>query len=609
MTSFMLRDAEAGAGKQSRNALCQCGSGEKYKRCCGAAPGQTKTPGSMGSPSDWQAAQKQFQHGAQLLRAGQHTPAIMALARAIQSDPRHFEAHLALGAALMLCGRFADATAIFSHAVVLRPDSAAAHRDLGAAYDNQNLHDHAIAAFQKAVELAPNLADIHIRLGQLYAMYSRPEEASACFDRAADAKPNTTRARLLHSDARLLCRDMPAAEQWARRAIALDPASDAAHGTLGGLLYVQGRFDEAASCFEAALRLNPTAGKCWDGLARCRKYAATDSAIVDRMRAVLQRNDLPDYARMTIHFALGKVYDDGGDYARAMEQFEAANRLRAKDLAFDRAGLAAQIGRNIQRFTPDFMARAASAAVGAAVGAAVADREPLFIVGMYRSGTTLAEQILSSHPDIAAGGELTVWGPMDLELDAATGELDPDRMQAAAAKYLSALQRIGPSAHRVTDKLPVNFLRLGAIHALFPNARIIHCQRDAIDTCLSIYANHFNARVPFAARKGDLTFYYQQYRRMMDHWRTVLPPTILLDLHYERLIADRDAETRRLIAFTGLDWNDLCLHPEHNKRAISTSSAWQARQPVYTTSLQRWRRYEPWIGELRQLFAPDANTT
>lgn len=192
---------------------------------------------------------------------------------------------------------------------------------------------------------------------------------------------------------------------------------------------------------------------------------------------------------------------------------------------------------------------------------------------------------------------------MDLEIEPATGEFNPDRARAAIAKYLSVLQRIGPSAARVTDKLPFNFFRLGAIHSLMPNARIVHCQRDPVDTCLSIYSNLFKSRVNFAARKDDLVFCYRQYLRMMEHWRKVLPAEVFMDVQYERLIADREAETRRLIAFTGLDWNDSCLRPESNKRSIDTASTWQARQPVYATSLQRWRRYEPWLGELRQLLS------
>jgi tetratricopeptide (TPR) repeat protein len=595
MTQEGQRGREASLGKQRRNGLCDCGSGVKYKRCCGAVSGPPKAPGPLGSPSDPRAAQNQFLRGVQLLRSGRTMAATSILLAAIQSDDKHFDAHQALGSALAQNGRFADASEAFSRAVALRPNSAAANANLGAAYDRQNLHELAIEAFRRAVQLKPSLGDVHHRLGELCVMYSRPEEAADHFDRAADINRNTTNARLYRSDAQLLRGDIAAAEQWARKAVALEATSSAAQGTLAGLLYAQGRFDEATTYFETSLRLNPKTAKCWDGLVHCRKYSEADNSIVDRMRAVLRRSDLHDFDRMTIHFAIGKVYDDCGDYAHAMEQFEMANELRAKDLTFDRASFAALVDRNIQLFTQDFIARNAASGTP--------DQKPLFIVGMYRSGTTLAEQIVSSHPDIAAGGELTVWTPKDIEIDATTGEFDPDGARSAIAKYLSKLQKIGPSAARVTDKLPFNFLRLGAIHSLMPKARIIHCQRDPIDTCLSIYSTLFNTRVSFAARKADLAFCYQQYLRMMDHWRKVLPADIFLDVRYERLIVDREAEIRRLIAFTGLDWNDLCLRPEQNKRSISTSSAWQVRQPVYTTSLQRWRRYEPWIGELRQLLS------
>ncbi|MDQ2859917.1 MAG: tetratricopeptide repeat protein, partial [Pseudomonadota bacterium] len=457
MTRETQRGREASPGKQRRNGLCDCGSGVKYKRCCGAASGPPKALGPLRSPSDPRAAQNQFLRGVQLLRSGQSAAATSALLAAIRSDDKHFHAHHALGSAFGQGGRFADARDALVRAVALRPNSAAANADLGAAYDRQNLHEQAIEAYRRAVELKPNLGDVHHRLGELYAMYSRAAEAADHFDRAADINRNTTNARLYRSDAQLLRGDIAAAEQWARKAVALEATSSAAQGTLAGLLYAQGRFEEATTYFETALRLNPKTAKCWDGLVHCRKYSEADTSILDRMHAVLRRGDLNDLERMTIHFAIGKVYDDRGDYARAMEQFDTANGLRAKDRAFDRASFAVLVDRNIQLFTRDFIAR--NAAYG------TPDQKPLFVVGMYRSGTTLAEQILSSHPDIAAGGELTVWTPTDMEIDATTGQFDPDRARSAIAKYLSMLQKIGPSAARVTDKLPFNFLRLGAIHA------------------------------------------------------------------------------------------------------------------------------------------------
>jgi len=172
-----------------------------------------------------------------------------------------------------------------------------------------------------------------------------------------------------------------------------------------------------------------------------------------------------------------------------------------------------------------------------------------------------------------------------------------------AREYLALLRRIGPQAARVTDKAPFNHIRLGLIHLLLPQARIIHCRRHPVDTCLSMYFTYFSQRMDFAWAKADLAFAYRQYARLMDHWRAVLPRESFLEVDYEDLIADREAVTRHLIAFSGLDWHDACLSPERNERTVRTG-LWQARQPVYTTSVARWRRYEPWLGELRELLPP-----
>lgn len=588
-------------GKIGRNAPCPCGSGKKYKHCCGAAPAGAvagaATGGAQGSPSNPHAAQVQFRRAVQLLQTGRPSEAVPILQQAIRFDERFFEAWHALGAAMLQMGRFADAGQVLLRALMLRPNSATAWRDVGTAYDRQNLHDPAIEAYRNSLAASPQQGDVLSRLGQLYTMYSRADEAADCFERAAELKPDTTQARLLRSDAGLLRGDIAGAEAWARKAVAADSGSGPAHATLAGLLYAEGRFDEAAAAFEDALRLNPKEGRCWIGLADCRKYSPADNSILGRMDVVLRSGDLGDSDRMAVHFAAGKVCDDFGDYARAMEHFDSANALRGRDLKFDRARFEAMVDQTIGRFTRDFIED--NAARGNA------DSRPVFIVGMYRSGTTLVEQILSSHPEIAAGGELTVWTPTDIEVDPKAGKFDPDRSRAAIAKYLALLGRKGPAAARVTDKLPVNCFRLGAIHALLPNARIIHCRRDPIDTCLSIYSTLLKSRVSFAAGKDDLTFCYRQYLRIMDHWRKVLPEEVLTDVQYERLIADREAETRRLVAFTGLPWSDSCLAPERNRRVVDTASAWQARQPVYTTSMQRWRHYEPWLGELRELL-PEA---
>ena len=182
--------------------------------------------------------------------------------------------------------------------------------------------------------------------------------------------------------------------------------------------------------------------------------------------------------------------------------------------------------------------------------------------------------------------------------------LEAEKVAEAAEDYLALLRKIGPNALRVTDKALTNYERLGTIHLALPQARIIHCRRHPVDTCLSIYFSNIRGR--HAWDRSDLVFWYRQYERMMEHWRRVLPPERFTEVQYETLVADREAESRRLISFLGLEWDDACLAPERNARAVKTASIWQVRQPVYKTSVERWRRYEPWLGELRELLAKDA---
>lgn len=585
----------------NRNAPCPCGSGRKYKHCCGAPalPGTAAATAALAAPAPQAAAGPALAaRGIAQLRAGQTAAAIASLTAAIKAGAadaladhalaHHALAHHALGSALMQTGRLAEACAALQEAVRRNPASAAAHWDLGAAYDQQNLHEQAIAAYGQAVAIDPHLADVQRRLGQLYAMYGRNDAASDCLTRAAAARPGTTDALLWRSDAALLRGDLDEAERWVRAALAQAPGDARAAGGLAGLLLNKGAFAEAATYFEAALAQDPRCGKYWHGLANCRRFGAADQAVIDRLRAAAEAHALPPGERMVMQFALGKMLEDCGQHEAAMAQYDAANAQRATALQFDHAALAASADRAIQLFTPALLARAAAAAPPPG------GERPVFIIGMYRAGTTLVEQILSCHARIAGGGELTIWGPQELEEITVQGDLDPALAAAAARRYLDALARISPDAARITDKLPGNLFRLGAIAAILPQARFIHCTRDARDVCLSIYTTHFATPLPFAARPADLAAYYRCYARLMAHWRAVLPPRRLLEVSYEALIADPQAQSRRMVAFCDLPWDDACLHPERNTRAIQTASAWQARQPIHRRSEKRWQGFAGW---------------
>jgi tetratricopeptide (TPR) repeat protein len=391
------------------------------------------------------------------------------------------------------------------------------------------------------------------------------------------------------------------AEVHLRRAIALDPGSDLLYNSLGNSLSKQGRFAEAIEACDRALAINPLQVPAHLIAVQARKCSDADRPRLERMLATLREPLLDDEDRLFLHYAIGKLLDDIAEYREAMLHFDAANSIKRLNMSFNRELFSGHVDWLVRRFTPDFFA--------AHQDFALDNQTPLLIVGMPRSGTTLVEQIISSHPQVAAGGELVFWTKRAASWGVSSATyLTAESARDLAREYLAMLHRIGPSASLVTDKVPFNLFHLGLIHLLLPKARIIHCRRHPIDTCLSMYFTNFKERFEFVTDKADLAFAYRQYVRLMDHWRAVLPPDCFLEVDYETLIADRQALTLRLIAFTSLDWDDACLAPERNKRTVTTSSVWQVRQPVYATSIGRWRHYEPWLGELRQLLPGEATT-
>jgi tetratricopeptide (TPR) repeat protein len=647
------RVAASTAVRPGRNDPCPCGSGRKFKLCCGAAPARPaadptpravlplsaasdpaadRTGSGIGPltevsdlreaaeefrrrqsalpapsilagpaidaehrapPRRIEAAQRHRQRGLGLLEAGRLPAAISALRRSTQLDPTDVPSHHALGRALLAGGRLAEAAESLRLAAALKDDAAAYH-DLAVTLHRQRLDLEAMAAYRRAVELAPELAEAQAALGELLETAGYDQEAAECFRRASAAALDTSAGRLDLARALMLENSFTEAEAQLRDAVALEPQCDRLVKYLGDVLVRQGRFAEGIEAFERALALNPRQVAAHFSVVDSKKCSESDRPRLAQMLSALGDPGFDDEDRLPLHFACGKLFDDLGEYRAAMQHFEAANQIRNAGARFDGAAFAADIDRLIRRFTPAFFAE--SAAFGQE------DETPLLIVGLPRSGTTLVEQILSSHPQIAAGGELPFWirraSPWGI---AEATYLTKGSAHDLSGEYLSLLRRIGRSAARVTDKQPFNLLCLGVIHLLLPKARIIQCRRHPVDTCLSLYFTHFAQTISFVSDKASLAVAYQHYARLMDHWRTVLPSDRFLEVEYEKLIVDREAITRRLIAFSGLDWHDSCLRPERNQRAVTTASVWQARQPVYATSIARWRHYEPWLGELRRL--------
>jgi tetratricopeptide (TPR) repeat protein len=574
-----------------------------------AGPGVLWTPGAAADAPDTsvpakpskanaRAAHQQATLGVRLGHQGRHAEAVALLRRSVELDPTVAMVQHDLGFACLQAGRLDEAASAFAAAVRLNPDLASAHHNLALALDRRGRVDLAFKAYEAAVKLQPEHQASQFRLGQIHLGNGRWTAAAAAFGAAAAAAPaGSTEARISAACAADAAGDGATAQTMLRAAIAADPASAMANLILGDMLAQTGQPAAAAACLGRSIALMPDAIGAWQGFATNTKFTVADRALIERIRAGLERPDLTAAQRRGLHFALGKAHDDIGDYAEAMRHFDAGNRIRSSIASLDRPALARQTGWVIAHTPKGHFERRPDLGI--------ADATPILIVGMPRSGTTLVEQIMSSHPDVAPGGELTFWGDQNRAgvgiMDASTKS---EVVRRLADDYLAVLRAISPDAARVTDKMPFNFLMLGVIHQVFPRATIVHCRRHPIDTCLSIFCTDFDAIIDFAGDRGSLAFFYRQYQRLMAHWREILPPDRFIEVDYEALVADPEPITRRLVATCGLEWNESCLAPHRNQRRIATASLWQARQPIYRTSVERWRRYEPWLGELRQLLPP-----
>jgi tetratricopeptide (TPR) repeat protein len=530
---------------------------------------------------------------ADYLRSGNPAEAIAPLRQAALLQPSNPLILHDLGLAYLEVGQVPDAVAALQSAAAGQPNDADTHFRLGIALETAGDIAGAIIAYDRATELDPSLAEAWFRAGALVYTLGHRDEAIGCFRRAAATGAKTMFGRLGKARALLTEDRDEEAERVLRRTLSQDPTNAMAHDLLGNLLAESGRFDEAREHLQRAVTLAPLLAGSYYDLVRCRAVTHGDD-LIQSMTAALTTPKLDMAQRLRLHLAIGKAADDLGDHALAMQHFDAADTVRRGSGSFDSAAFAVEVDRLTNRFTPELIARAPDLGSN--------DVTPVVIIGMPRSGTTLVEQIVSSHPDVGAGGELNFWNERGAQWHRA-GDTGSERpfIAKAAADYLGVLRGVAPRAKRVTDKMPFNFLWAGLIHLTFPRAIILHCRRNPLDTALSIHQTHFHPSLAFPTGGPELVAYVRSYQRLTAHWRQVLPPERYIEVDYEALTAAPEAGIRRIIAACGLAWHEACLHPEKNPRTVKTPSKWQTRQPIYRNSVERWRRYEPWLGPLRAL--------
>jgi tetratricopeptide (TPR) repeat protein len=499
--------------------------------------------------------------GNKCIARGAYAEAIDFYEDLLRFEPRHATALNNLGAALSKLGRYEEAEPCFYQAIKLEPNFPDPHSNLGNALLLKGQYSGAETLLRRALKLNPRFVDARINLGLTLAYLSRLRDARAHFEKVLKFEPHNTNA-------------------------------------LVGMALVaktEGSFDQADAMLSRALKVNPKKANALAAQAGMRKMTSSDSAWLENAEA-LAASGLAPTDESELRFAIGKYCDDVENFALAFQNYKRANDLlRPIGETYDQEARTRFVDDMIRVYTPE--------QVNLTDGGDSASMKPVFLVGMPRSGTSLAEQIISSHPSARGAGELEFWNQTVHENEAAIRKsiLDQSKRTQLADEYLRVLEAKSGGAARVVDKAPVNSDHLGVIHSVFPNARIIYMRRDPIDTCLSCYFQKFVLSMNYTMDLSDLAHYYREHKRLMEHWRAVLPPGTILDVPYEDLVADQEGWTRKILDFLSLEWDDNVRDFHKTKRAVVTASFWQVRQKIYKDSVHRWRHYEKFLGPLLSL--------
>jgi tetratricopeptide (TPR) repeat protein len=517
---------------------------------------------------------------------------------ALRQKPGSPEAHYNLATALEGLKHPEEAVLHYREALALRPDFYPAHNNLANVLKALDQREEAIVHYRRALAIRPDFAIAHNNLANTLQALGRRDEAETHYRRAIGFKPDYAEAHNnLANVLRVLGRGEEAVQCY-RRALAFEPRYLEAHNNLGNALKELGQFEEAAASFKKALELDPKCVAAYHDLALATKVKADDPWLAAMEKLASDSDGLKPRDRAGLHFALAKTSEDLERHDEAFRHMLAANALKRHEIAYDEARTFARFARIQELVTAELLRQKA--------GSGDPSRAPIFILGMPRSGTTLVEQILASHPDVFGAGEiddLTLLAeamPYPEELPEASAE----QLRALGASYVAGVRARAGAALWITDKMPSNFYYVGLIRLALPNARIIHTRRDPVDTCLSCFSKLFvGVAQPFSYDLRELGRYWRQYDALMAHWRQVLPEGAMLEIQYEELVADLETHARRLVAYCGLDWNDACLAFHETRRAVRTASAAQVRRPVYKSAVGRWRIYEeqlaPLIEELK----------
>jgi tetratricopeptide (TPR) repeat protein len=448
----------------------------------------------------------------------------------------------------------------------------------------------------QGLKLNPEAAEVLFSTANVSYELKRYEEALDSYDRALAIRPDFAHALGNRGNVLFELKRYEEALDSYDRALAIQPDFAEAYHGRGNALRTFGRIKEALPLLEKAVELAPHRGKFVGSLVESKRFVDGDPHLGLIETLARDIGSLSEEDQIYLHFALGKVYADLGQHERSFSHLIEGNRLKRKQIVYDEAAELARLERTRALFTAEVMRKAR--------GCGDPSRVPVFIVGMPRSGTTLVEQILAAHPMVYGAGELSDFEAVLAGLRgsiAARSGLGREELHQIGIRYLQRLRATAPSAERIIDKRLENFRYVGLIHLALPNARIVHVRRDPLDTCISCFSILFMHNYqPFSYDLAELGRYYRANAALMEHWREVLPSEQMLEVQYEELVVNFEPLARRIVAYCGLEWDAACLEFHKTKRPVWTASVIQVRQPIYRSSIGRWKAYEDMLRPLSE---------
>jgi tetratricopeptide (TPR) repeat protein len=508
---------------------------------------------------------------------------------------RNVPALMAQAEACAARGAHAEAAELYQQVLEVKPRHPLACNNLGVAFFKMGRYAQAQEQFRRASTAQPNYDEALRNLGNALRIRGQILESEMPLRRALKRNPKQVETQLALGKTLIMLGRLGDARESFEKALKLAPQHAGSLCGLGEIAALEGHFDEAEAFYRRALESDAKLPSAWAALPGLRKMRPADDSWLKAAEKIATSGVSP-LEEADLRFAIGKFYDDVGNFGQAFRNYERANELKKPAAPpYDREARAHFVDEIIHAYP-------AQALRGVQAGSSDSAR-PVFVMGMMRSGTSLVEQIIASHPSAAGAGELPFWNDVARNHPTAlrnTGLTESLRLKLAEA-YLRTLDGPFTAAQRVVDKSNYNTDYVGLIHSVFPNARILYVRRDPRDVCLSCYFHQLSTAQNFAMDLGDLAHYYGEHQRLIAHWRSVLPAGTLLEVPYADLVCDQATWTRKILEFAGLGWDARCLDSHTLERPVLTASFWQVRQKVYRTSLERWRNYEKFLGPLRAL--------